>query len=82
MTNARTTTTSRFGHRRAKVASRAEAPEQLRLPLADGPPAPSTVTDHGSRGEEDEWQLDERTRAIGLAGVAAARERLTRPSAA
>ena len=31
---------------------------------------------------EDTWRLDERTRMIGLAGVAEARARLARPDAA
>ena len=72
-------------------------PEQQRLPLADvpaggpadgrTPPAPPAAGSHATSanpgiGGEDAWRLDERTRRIGLAGVAEARAHLARPDAA
>ncbi|MDA8366263.1 MAG: hypothetical protein M0Z62_04795 [Actinomycetota bacterium] len=51
------------------------------------PVAPPAAGSHATSANpgidgEDTWRLDERTRRIGLAGVAEARARLARPDAA
>jgi hypothetical protein len=47
---------------------------QPELPLDDGPPLPG--------GPAHDWRLDERTRRVGRAGVAAARAELRAPTPA